>query len=117
MSETLQEKRADDRPNTFVMHAIKNMTPEDRRFYRKVGLGFSCFPLSACFVAEVALQFAGYPEGIWGGIWGVAVLVFLAGTCFMFPALGMWLVKNLPQATDKLIPNKVREVLGKGGEP
>ena len=102
----LMEKRSDGRHNTFVMHAIKTMDPEEKRFYRRVGLGMSVFGMVVPFTLEIALE-----DGLWIGGWTVAVLAFFAGLCFMFPALGMWLVQHLPSATDRLIPNKVREVL------
>ena len=106
-----EERRTENRPPTFVLHAIKNMDPEEKRFYRYVGLGASVFCTVAPFVAEVALQIAGFENGLWIGAWAFAFAGAGAGCCFMFPALGMWLVQHLPSATDRFIPNKVREVL------
>ena len=107
----LMEKRSEDRPPTFVLHAIKSMDAEEKRFYRSVGLVLSVFCMVAPFVLEVVLLMVGVEEGLWSGAWLFAGAGFLAGLCFMFPALGMWLVQHLPSATDRFIPNKVREVL------
>jgi hypothetical protein len=108
-----EERRDDDRPPTFVLHAIKNLDADEKLFYRNVGLGGSIFCMVVPFVGEIVLTLAGFEDGLWGGAWAFAVLGFLAGLCFMFPALGMWLVQHLPSATDRIIPDKVREVFGR----
>ena len=97
----MSDDRRSNQPPTFVLQAVGRMEPEEKRFLRYVGLALSAFCVVTPMVAELFIS-------LWWGYWVFAAVGALSGFCFMFPALGMWLLTTISDRAERFIPTRVR---------
>ena len=95
MDQSDEQRQQDGAPPTFLLQAVQRLTREDRRFYRRVGIGLSGFCLVMPLVADLLIPLS-WPY------WTFSAFGVLAGFCFLWPEMGLRLLDVIPRTLSRV---------------
>lgn len=97
MAEKPERRTGGDVPPTMIMSAYREMDADDKNKMERIGYALTTGSASVVLVGGLFYDLAVL-------YFAFAGIVFTAGVCFIFPAMGVWLFDVVIKALEKIIP-------------